>query len=182
MAALIDREIDTEGLPRVNPSSNRPVIVFRHNPLHDAESIWWLVLFGICKREVLPPTTDEWTPKEQIIQLDGIFPSIPNATKRRDFFNEEDSIRGFLNKLDNRLADAKEHVILMNFALIRAFRLAEKGLPDGVGINRSAWVRDLESGGYSKLQDAFHLALKALAHMEWPQFGLFLKRTSSVEA
>lgn len=183
LAMLIDREVVAEGLPRVNPSSNLPVIVFRHNPLHDLESIWWMVLFGICKREVLPPTTNEWTPKEQIRHLDGIFPSIPDPTKRHEFFIEEDSVRKFLDTLDNRLADVNEQVLLMNFALIDAYSLAEKGLPDGDGINRTAWVRDLESGGYSKLQDAFHLALKALAYyVKWPQFGPFLKRTPSTEA
>lgn len=184
LGMLLDREVVTKSLPDVDAEESPSVIVFRHNPLHDLESIWWMVLFGICKREVLPSRTDhKWTPKYQIDQLDDIFPSIPVATNRRKFFESKSTVRQFLDTLDDRLADVHKHVRLMNVALINAYLLAEKGLPDGDGINRTAWVRDLESGSYSKLQDAFHLALKALAYnVKWPQFGLFLKRMSSTEA
>lgn len=177
LAKLLDRKVVTKGLPDVRANEGLSAIVFQHNALHDLESIWWMVLFGIC----MPPTTSSgWSAAEQFAQLDNIFSSVPDAIRRYMFFKDITSVRQLLGTLDNRLSGVKDHVLFMYLALIKGYKKAENLLPTVKRIDRTAWARDLETGGYSELQDAFHVALKKLAnYKKWPQYGPFLKRTST---
>lgn len=136
------------------------VVTFRHNPLHDAESIWWMAVYLIATRVVDKPDP-QWDASEQMKQLDKPFPRSFRTSIRRDFFQQSTELRNVFRSLEPRLVVAYPYLNELRKIISAAFRDSQNGLPD-IGIDQSVW--DLKGS----LHDTMKILIGYLIARAWP--------------
>lgn len=82
---LLSGEVSESQTSSTSPptSATKPTIrVFRYNPLHDLESLWWVAVYFLYRREIVQPTgvassrqseSASWNPEAQRAYADKIF-------------------------------------------------------------------------------------------------------------
>jgi hypothetical protein len=112
---------------------------FWHNPLHDCESIWWMLLYGFALRMVKDADTEKWDKETQREELDKVFPSGYRLTTRRDILFMGGYFSKFFSSLESRLRQASSNLDQMRTALLATLDKAEEKMPDGE-IDRATWT------------------------------------------
>ena len=80
---------------------------FYHNPIHDAESLWWVCVEKVLTKQILidgEPIVDKARFKEQWLTAANIFPSVEEAGRRNAFLRNEDVFNECMATLDPRMA------------------------------------------------------------------------------
>lgn len=130
-----------------------------HNPLHDSESIWWLLLYVFAVREVVGDT-GEWDRGIQESLLDLAFPPIPYGGDRRLIFENSEEFASLTGALAKKLRGCHDHLDGLREVLIQTFQRAERELPK---LDSSSWAIG------SNLHAVFSDTCSALLAMNWPK-------------
>ena len=131
---------------------------FKHNPLHELESTWWILLYIFSMREVHMHEPD-WDRSAQKAQLNLAFPALV-ATKRTSFLHTSGFLEGLVTTLDPTLQPCYGHLENLRAALMEAFKAAEATLPGRIGAE--VW------SSKSNLYNAFVQAIQFLYYFKWP--------------
>jgi len=125
--------------PFTAPSrTSKRLPLFWHNPLHDCESIWWMMVYIFALEVVRSDRDPHWSPKEQSEKLNLAFPRGFRTAARSDFLMVDGVLHELFQDLEVKLAVAEDGLDNLRKFLWQAFRQSEKLLP-GVGIDEDAW-------------------------------------------
>jgi len=137
-----------------------------HNPLHELESIFWILLYVFSMRVAVDPPSGSWDRSKQKAQLDKAFPIIPSK-ERNTYFNTPGVLVELTNTLHEGLKQVHRHLGHYGDALMYAFVTAESTLPDYVDADQ--WV--FQGGLYNKLVGV----LLKLQEFAWPVMGQWIE-------
>jgi hypothetical protein len=132
--------------PRQNEADNRPnkravvpnaQLVFRHNPLHDVESMWWLLVYLTLYRSV---NITEDTQDRRNSQMRFYRPFFNNRDSRRDAFMEPDVFLSGLEYLHPSLHPVAHALENFRRRLIARYTEVESGDIDAIDHTVAAGV------------------------------------------
>lgn len=106
-----------------------PPLKFRYNPLHDMESLWWVAVYLVLKRDVVPGTTGEepeaaWDSKAQQSYVCELF----GAKRDRLFSHPATLIYDLHRVVHPALWPAASILNDLRLSLLTAYHAAEKNL------------------------------------------------------
>ncbi|KII92452.1 hypothetical protein PLICRDRAFT_172541 [Plicaturopsis crispa FD-325 SS-3] len=119
------------------PAKPDTTIAFRHNPLNDIESYWWIMSWNIfahlptslrlppANEELSPSSTDSWSVKAQSHVAEKMFPGTLGSFHRAEIFEKRAT---FLHDAEVLPAELKPFVQPLELArkrLVKAYRKAE---------------------------------------------------------
>jgi hypothetical protein len=129
-------EIRRKANPFVFPSRKvKQTFVLLHNPLHEFESIWWVLLMVFVMRKV-KNSSDDWNQKAQEVQLYRAFPPSLFGNNRVVLLQNNRFMGDLLCTLDTSLSAFGEIMGPLAEMLGQAFCQAERNLPE---IDESTW-------------------------------------------
>jgi hypothetical protein len=139
----------------------QPEPSFWHNPLHDCESLWWMLLWSFAMRIPSEPDS-EWNSGAQVVQLNIAFSRhFCTADRRLALFWRGATLARVFRSFEINLQQAFGIVNYIRGILNTAFNLAEARLPDGE-IDGSVWEYE------KKLHIILKHATERLKAYEWP--------------
>ena len=122
------------GKPSGTQSTKRKIIprAFYHNPIHDAESLWWICVEKVLTKQILingEPIVDEARFREQWRTATDIFPSVEEAKRREEFLHNEDVFNECMATLDPRMAGVVKALGEIRSQLLSMYETAEATAP-----------------------------------------------------
>ena len=105
---------------------------FYHNPIHDAESLWWICVEKVLTKQILidgEPIVDEERFKKQWRTAANIFPSVEEAKKRKAFLRNEDVFNACMATLEPRMAGVVKALGEFRIQLKSVYEMAEATAP-----------------------------------------------------
>ncbi|KII84431.1 hypothetical protein PLICRDRAFT_365367 [Plicaturopsis crispa FD-325 SS-3] len=124
-------------------------LAFRHNPIHDVESHWWIMawnLFAHAPTSYLPspPTANSsvpasestWHMGDQLVVSNRLFPGTIRAPYRREMFTKEVALDTTV--LPAEIQPLVRHLVEAQDKLLSTYKLAEK---PPTGIDESLYLR-----------------------------------------
>jgi hypothetical protein len=154
-------EFDHPGANEIVGGPPPPPPPFCHNPLHDIESIWWMILWLVATRIVCKPDS-KWNPTTQRDQLRKVFPVHFRTFERYQVFHNDYDLGYVFSSFDINLHSAWAGVYHIRASLISAYKKAENPLWND-GIDRSVW----EDG--QELHQRIKLGTAMLKTIKWPE-------------
>jgi hypothetical protein len=131
-----------------------------HNPLHELESIWWLLLYVLAMSLVEVPSAG-WDRSAQIYQLDEVFP-IRNFAHKVATFTSYGRLEQLAKTVDSKIRDrCFRSLEVIKFTLLMTFTATESTFPEPV--DTTQW--DMKSGLYTVFKDS----LRKLQRAHWPK-------------
>jgi hypothetical protein len=148
----------------VNPENGPEVSTvpqpLTHNPLHELESSWWLLLYILAMRIVATFSSD-WNRSAQSKQLHAVFPAVEFGP-RTTFFTKTGSLSQLTDTFDTRIRDpCLQNLEPIRIALVKAFVAAEATLPESVDTTQWNMRR--------KLFTVFENSIQTLQQVPWPK-------------
>ncbi|KAJ7572299.1 hypothetical protein C8J56DRAFT_1175366 [Mycena floridula] len=113
---------------RTRVHKNPPITVanmhFCHNPLHDLESLWWLLIWSFIH---LIPVDNSSTLQDQQIAADALFLPVSMINRAGCLYNGE--LERYIEQLDTRIQEFAELVIFLALDLVAEYERVEKTIP-----------------------------------------------------
>ena len=109
---------------------------FYHNPIHDAESLWWICVEKVLTKQVLiddVPLVDETRFKLQWLTASHIFPSASEAYRRESFLRNKTVFNECMGVLNPRMAGVVGTLDAIREQLISMYEATEAKAPDITG-------------------------------------------------
>ncbi|KAJ3766140.1 hypothetical protein FB446DRAFT_758794 [Lentinula raphanica] len=132
-------------IPQRKSKTSAPVVrkpeqtglAFSYNPLHDLESIWWILVYVILFNDVDDERLRSPKPDSRQTMMDELFHGQMEESGRQKFFRTIS--RGFVDNVEGCLspsfAPVLELLIIFAFELFAAYKNAEKTHPDKIDDN-----------------------------------------------
>ena len=109
---------------------------FYHNPIHDAESLWWICVEKLLTKQVLidgVPLVDEARFKLQWLTASHLFPGINEAYRRESFLHNKYVFDECMGILDPRMAGVVDALDAIRDQLISMYEATEAKAPFIIG-------------------------------------------------
>jgi len=167
-------EVENDRYKHFIPKKSREgasLAIFWHNPLHDCESIWWILVWMFSVRLVQVPS-QRWDQVKQWDHLHRSFPTTSRTTHRIDLFKLGEDLPELFASLESSMQQAYSCVSNVRFAVVDAFAEAEGELPHGA-IKQSAWTQ----GGW--LQKEMEDEVACLMKIDWPSVKEWSEETDT---
>jgi hypothetical protein len=129
-----------------------------HNPLHECESFWWILLYVFAMSEVTDPS-ENWSRDAQVAQLDKAFPAWITPS-RALFFMVNQELQRLTNTFEPRLSGCHPNLKQIRGDLVAAYEKAESTLPTNV--DPSPWTF------FGPLHKSCHQCMQGLIEKSWP--------------
>ena len=110
-------------------------VAFHHNPIHDAESLWWICVMALFKMRVVladGAKLDNTNFAEQMYTASQIFPTVSANLKRQNFLKTNRFFEDCMETLHPSLSKIAKILRLIRKKLLSIYRDAEKDLPERI--------------------------------------------------
>ena len=138
-----DDELPSSAAPATTKDTSTPAVVWKYNPLHDLESVFWVALYLLLVSELvsdgerLPETLQKYTRRHNALAV-KLF---NNGTVRMVVMQSSTGLQNYLVSLHPGIDAIARHLDDMRSCLVAAFQAAEKDLegktisyPDALGL------------------------------------------------